>query len=265
MSEHEPHPNEPTSPATMEQTARRFQSRIIEGITGAQTEHREIDELTARMIAHALGRALGRASALANFGRTGEGSYESLRDEYLTLYTDETTPPMIKEWIDWLGTYLVQVNQEASGRRFMSDGAVPQLDRLLVATRISLGDRVSTVHIPASRTLEEVDALSRSLNALPVVGTTAFQVFLTLPDVDASANNVVESFHDNYVGNFVSVEVALYGLVELEEWETDLHNFAADHGILTEAVSIDHDMVEAQIRDIYDLVEREGVFYAFNK
>ncbi|HEY5319482.1 MAG TPA: hypothetical protein VIJ76_01260, partial [Galbitalea sp.] len=93
MSECEPRHVEPYTRATMERTARRFLSRIIEGITTAQTERREIDFMTARMIAHALGRALGRASALADFGRTGEGTYEALREEYLGLYTEEGTPP----------------------------------------------------------------------------------------------------------------------------------------------------------------------------
>jgi len=262
--EQEPRHVEPYIPATMERTARRFQSRIIEGITAAQTERREIDLMTARMIAHALGRALGRASALAEFGRTGEGTYEALREEYLGLYTEEATPPMIKEWIDWLGTYLVQ-QQDGSGRRFLNETASPDLGRLLVATRVTVGDTTSTVYIPASKTSVEVKALAERLNALPIAASPAFRVFLTLPDVDASSANLEESFHDAYVGEFVSVEDALYGLVELEEWETDLHNFAADRGILPHALSIDHDVIEAQTREIYDLVEREGVVYAFNK
>jgi hypothetical protein len=265
MNEQEPRHVEPYTPATMERTARRFQSRIIEGITAAQTERREIDILTARMIAHALGRALGRASALADFGRTGDGSYESLREEYLGLYTDETTPPMIKEWIDWLGTYLVQQHQDGSGRRFMSESAVPDLDRLLVATRVAVGDKVSTVYIPASKTSLEVMALGEYLSSLAVAPSPAFHVFLSLPDVDASSANLEKSFHDTYVGEFISVEDALYDLVELEEWETDLHNFAADRGILPHALSIDHDIIEAQAREIYDLVEVGGVVYAFNK
>ena len=267
MNEHESEPRhvEQYTPATMERTARRFQSRIIEGITAAQTERREIDLLTARMIAHALGRALGRASALAEFGRSGDGGFESLREEYLGLYTEETTPPMIKEWIDWLGTYLVQQHRDGSGRRSMNESAVPDLDRLLVATRVAVGDKVSTVYIPASKTSLEVMALGEYLSSLAVAASPAFRVFLSLPDVDASSANLEESFHDTYVGEFVSIEDALYGLVELEEWENDLHNFAADRGILPHALAFDYDVIEAQAREIYDLVEREGVIYACNK
>ena len=265
MSEHEPRHAEPYAPARMERTAHRFQSRIIEGITAAQTERREIDLMTARMIAHALGRALGRASTLAEFGRTGEGTYEALREEYLGLYNEEATPPMIKEWIDWFGTYLVQKHKDGSGRRFMNESTIPDLDRLLVATRVVVGDTPSTVYIPASMTSLEVKNLAERLNTLPIAASPAFRVFLSLPDVDASSANLEESFHDAYVGEFVSVENALYGLVELGEWETDLHNFATNRGIFPHALSIDHDVIEAQTRELYDLVEREGVVYAFNK
>ncbi|MET4781624.1 hypothetical protein [Glaciihabitans sp. UYNi722] len=239
---------------------------IESGIDAARERQTDVTEHTARAIARAIANALGdNGLTLGEFARTGAVSYTALSNEFLEVYNDPTTPAQVRTWIDWLGTYLVQANQEGSGWRFMINDAAPQLNRLLVATRISLGCTVSTVHIPASKTLEEVNALTRHLNALPTVGTTPFQVFLTLPDVDASANNVTDSFQDNYVGNFVSIEDALYGLVELEEWETDLHNFAAVRGILTKAVSIDHDMVEAQTREMYDLVEREGVIYAFNK
>jgi hypothetical protein len=251
-------------PATMERTASRFESRIVEGIVAAQSERREIDELTARLIGHVLGRALGRASALADFGRTSEGTYEALRDEYLGLYADETTPAQIKEWIDWLGTYLVQQQGRGSGRRFMNESDVPNLEKLLVATRVVVGDNVSTLYVPASLSGDQITALGERLSLLPIAASAAFRIFLSLPDVDASSSELEDSFHESYVGEFVSIEDALYGLVELEEWETDLHNFAADRGILPEAVSIDHDVIEAQTREIYDLIEAGGVVYAFN-
>lgn len=265
MNEQEPRRAQKFVPATMERTARRFESRIVEGIAAARTDQREIDHLTARMIAHALGRALGRASALAEFGRTGEGNYDALSEEYLALYSDPTTPPMIREWIDWLGTHLLHQEDRGSGRRYMGEAASPDLSRLLMPTWIDLRGKISTVHIPASMPANEVTTLVERLSTLDLATTPAFLAFLALPDVDASSPDLVESFHETYVGSFVSIEDALYGLVELEEWETDLHNFAADRGILPQAVSIDHDVIEAQTREIYDLVEDRRVVYAFNK
>ncbi len=253
------------SPERMARTADKYQNWIIEGITAAHNEHREIDLMTARLIAHALGRATGRASALADFGRTGEGSYEALREEYLTLYNDPTTPPMIREWIDWFGTHLVSRENSGSGRRFMNEHQAPALERLLVESAIEVGDKFHLLHIPASKSLEYQTALTETLWELPESKDPAFWAYLTLPDVDASSPNLIQTFQDNYIGEFESIEKSLYGLVELEEWEADLRTFASERGLLQHAVSIDLDVIEAQTREVYDLVEMGGVIYAFAK
>ena len=126
MSEHEPRMTPEARPAPQRETPdwRRltiardhFLDTIADGLARAIAVHEEIDEATARCIAHVLGRAYGRDSALAGFGRTGEGSYLSLRDEYLDLYGDEKADPIIKEMIDWLGTYLVRRENTGTGRR----------------------------------------------------------------------------------------------------------------------------------------------------
>lgn len=112
--EHPPQPSEPeqivaaTQPDLdrLAQTAARFDDRINQGITEAEHEQREITRDTARLICHVLGRAYGRQSALANFGRTGDGSYETLRPEYLDLYIHPGVSPQTQHWIDWLGTHL---------------------------------------------------------------------------------------------------------------------------------------------------------------
>ena len=84
MSEYEPTVTpevrltpERTSPdwRRLEVASHRFEHRIANGIAAALAEHREVDHDTARYIAHALGRAFGRESALAEFGRTGESTY----------------------------------------------------------------------------------------------------------------------------------------------------------------------------------------------
>lgn len=253
------------SPERMNRTADKYQSWIVEGITAAQAEQREIDLMTARLIAHALGRALGRTSALADFGRTGEGAYEALRDEYLPLYADPSTPPMIREWIDWFGTYLVQRENTGSSRRFMNQHQPPSLDRLLVETAVAVEDSFRLLHLPASTSLESEREIAARLHAMPESRERAFWAFLSLPDVDASSSTLTQSYQDNYVGEFESIEKALYGLVELEEWETDLRRFAAERGLLAEAVSIDLDVIENQTREVYDLIELDGTIYAFIK
>lgn len=115
MQEHESHPRDTgeRNPESLDfehlhRTARRFEDRITAGISAAHAEQREIDDSCARLIAHVLGRAYGRHSGLAAFGRTGTGSYDDLREEYLDLYVTECASADIREWIDWFGTYLIQ-------------------------------------------------------------------------------------------------------------------------------------------------------------
>jgi len=80
-----------------------------DGIAAAQEADSEISTDAAKAIAHGLVRLLGRPNtALEHFSDTGDGDYLKLREEYLELYADPTIPAHAKEWIDWLGTYLIQ-------------------------------------------------------------------------------------------------------------------------------------------------------------
>ncbi|MFZ4893302.1 hypothetical protein ACL9RL_02510 [Plantibacter sp. Mn2098] len=264
MNEQEPSTR---NPERLVRTAGRYEQQIVEGIATAKQEQREIDEHTARQIAHVLGRAVGRASALAEYGRAGysDGCYEPLREEYLDLYIDPTTPPGIREWIDWFGTHVIARERTSSGRQFMNDHLPPTLQLLLVETSVTIGEQTFTVHIPADRTQTSVDELRRSLEILELSRNDALQAFLSLSDVDATSPDLIESFDESYVGTFDSVEAALRGLMEVEVWEADLQSFASERGLLPGAVTLDLRVIEAQTREIYDLVEHKGAVYAFNK
>lgn len=105
MSEHFTHHQNPEHPPS----GGRTEARIAARIEDAALNGRDIDTETARRIARALSRTAEADSALASFAATGEeGTYEQLRDEYLAIYNAENTPPELREWIDWLGTYLVR-------------------------------------------------------------------------------------------------------------------------------------------------------------
>ena len=88
------------------------------GIATAEGAGMEVTTDTAQYMAHSLARLLGRQdSALERFARSGDGDYLELREEYLELYADPMIPGHAKEWINWLGTYLVrrENDQPASG------------------------------------------------------------------------------------------------------------------------------------------------------
>lgn len=101
-----------------EETDRAIRQAIEAGIATAEGAGMEVTTDTAQYMAHGLARLLGRQdSALERFARSGDGDYLELREEYLELYADPMIPGHAKEWINWLGTYLVrrENDQPASG------------------------------------------------------------------------------------------------------------------------------------------------------
>ncbi|WP_154096466.1 hypothetical protein [Microbacterium testaceum] len=234
---------------------------ISDGIAQASAEHTEVDDYTARCIAHVPGRAYGRDSALAEFGRTGEGQYLTLRDEYLMLYTDAIT----KELIDWFGTYLVARENTGTGRQFMNEHLPPKLDLLLVRTRVRVGGQHFVVNIPASWDSGEIDGLIELLTELQLPEDQALQAFLSLPDVSVGSDNLMESFHEAFAGTFTSEEQVLRALSPLEDWETSLADWCIDQGLEYDALEWNYEPLMARLRDIYDVVEREEVLHVFVK
>lgn len=276
MSEQKPHPApeaevrpaaERASPdwRRLEVAQRRFTNMVADGIAKAVTEHTEVDHGTARCIAHVLGRAYGRQSYLADFGRTGEGSYLSLRDEYLNLYGDEHADAVTKEWIDWLGTYLVQRENTGSGRRFMNEHLPPKLGQLLVRTSLPVGGDRYVVNIPADWDSGEEDGLIELLTDLRLPEDDALQAFLSLPDVSVGVDDIMENFHEAFAGTYADDEAALRALSPLEDWENSLADWCIDQGLDFDTLEWNYEPLMERLRGIYDIVEAKGVLHVFIK
>lgn len=274
MSKHEPTHAPELRPAPERQTADwrrlevaqgRFAQMISDGIAQATDEHTEVDDGTARCIAHVLGRAYGRESALADFGRTGEGLYLTLRDEYLALYADDHADAITKELIDWFGTYIVARENTGTGRQFMNEHLPPKLDLLLVRTHVRVGGQDFIVNVPANWDSGDVDGLVELLTELQLTEDSALQAFLSLPDVSVGSENLMESFHEAFAGTFTSEEDALRVLSPLEDWETSLADWCIDQGLEYDALEWNYEPLMARLRDIYDVVEQEDVLHVFVK
>lgn len=248
-------------------TAKRFEDRVLEGIQAAQAERTEIASGTARLIGHALGRAYGRASALAEFGRTGTGTYESLREEYLDLYTEESTPPEIREWIDWFGTHLIQREGLSLSLNQMArpEHGSPKLENILVPTGIEVGDWYCTVNVPGIYSAAAITGLTETLTELRLDEDAGLRAFLALPGVNAMSGDIMQDFHDNHVGTFVSAEEALHEIAEVDELERDVTEYANERHIFIEQVTPDYEALQQEADEGYDFVEAEGRVYVFYK
>lgn len=248
-----------------EVAARRFGEFIASGVATAMEQKTDIDQGTARCIAHVLGRSLGRESALAGFGRTGGGEYEILREEYLALHHDPGVAESTQELIDWLGTHLIHQKHPDAKSAIYVETCPPRLDNILVPTGVEVGDWYLTVQVPGIYGRKDIAELTETLTELSADKDAALRAFLGLPDVNAMSGDIMEDFHQQYVGVFMSVEDALHELAEIDERERDLVDYAADRQLIIEQVTPDYEALREQVADGFDFALEEGCVYVFHK
>jgi hypothetical protein len=250
-------------------SAKRFETTIDAAIQLANEQGREIDDTTAALIAHVLSRGLGRDSALAEYARTRTGTPDILSAEYLRIYGHPQTLGTVRSWIDWLGTHLATKINDTDLESSSEVDTAPRPQFLhppkLLRSELTISGETLVLHLPPTVDGPQIQTIARYLESLPEIESPAFRAFLTLPDVDGSANNVVESFHEFYVGHFDTYGAMIYALSPLEEWQTALGQWTAENGLPHKAVTIDEGIVLEQVREVYDIVEKDGGFYAFNK
>lgn len=249
----------------LEVASHRFGDRIADGIAHATECHTGIDHETARCIAHAFGRAFGRTSALAKFGRTGEADYEAIRDEYLQLYIDGQAPTWVTEQVTWLGTHLIR-KQHPQAETISSNEPYPlTLEEILVPTNVKVGDLEVEVHVPGQYDSAAIEDLSRELALLQLDEDTGLQAYLSLPNVNAFTGDIMEGFHNSYIAVFRDEEDALRSVCDLDERERDIEEYISDKGLYYDYLIPDWEALRQEVRDMVDLVERGGRVYVFYK
>ncbi|SER95936.1 hypothetical protein SAMN05443377_12236 [Propionibacterium cyclohexanicum] len=245
--------------------ARRFGELIAAGIAEATGQRQDIRSGTARCIAHVLGRCLGRESALADFARTGEGDYETLREEYLCLHNDEGVTASTQELIDWLGTHLIRQQHPDARSATYVEAYPPRLDNILVPTGIEVGDWYLRINVPGIYGTKDIQDLTETLGELSVKRDAALRAYLSLPDTNAMSGDIMQDFHDCYLGVFATFEEAIHELAEVDERERDVFTYAEDRQLVIEQMNPDYEALREQVADAFDLVEEEDRIYVFHK
>jgi hypothetical protein len=255
----------PNLEAGQPETAAALVEAIEAGIDAARERRADITEHTARAIARVTANALGdEGRTLDVFARTGSGSYALLCEEYLEVYRDPTTPAQVRNWIDWLGTYLVMRDFPDTSRQHMGAGPDPDLARLLIPQWPRFGEDRELIYVPATKTGDDVQELAAGLVTLIEKHGDALRAFLRLRDVDASSPNLIESFEQTFCGSFLDMEDVVLNVTEMADWETELQGWAMERGIAG-AVYIDRAAIEEQTREVYDIVELEGRCFVFHR
>jgi hypothetical protein len=207
---------------------------IGDAILEAETSGGEIPTWGARTIARALANRLGSSdTALHHYALSGLADPDKISRELAEVYSDPNSSPEARSWVNWLSTYMVN--------------RPPDTD----------ADRRGTVDAVEEATSPQVE------QGLAEHGD-AFRAYLGLPDVDESAVDLLETFHEFYIGAYPHIDALLDDLTEVRDWESAIDELAARYGI-DGLVSLDRSKVEPIARETWDIVEVGRRLYVFTK
>ena len=190
----------------------------------ADRQETAISEDDARAVASLLAPVAGPDSAMRQFADTGSADPELLRTECQQLQAHSWHTPDATEWLRRLSQHLAVTGSASSPERPLPEQAAEGLREH--------GD--------------------------------AFRAYLRLPDIQADRDDLVEAFHEFYVGSFPTMDALLDQLTEVRDWEHALGELAGQWGI-DGLVSLDRRKVERVARETWDIVELNGHFYVFDK
>lgn len=191
----------------------------------------ELTEWGARAIARSLADQYNEPNpVLERFADTGESDLEAISREAMPIYNQPSCSAWMKQQIDYLLTFL--------------------LDRA------------------RSTPAESKDTSEQTLSPQAIEGINqhgdAFRAFLELPDINQNDPNLLDSFHEFFVGRFASIDHLLDSLTEIALWEREIDALADRHGI-PGYISLDMEAIKAHVRDTWDIVSYRGALYAFEK
>lgn len=243
---------------------RAIEDVIGDGIVEARNAGRHIDHLTARAIARSIALALGeRGLCMSAFASTGTGDRHDMEVEYLDLYHRLSTPGIVKQWIDLLARFLL--DRDYPGSMDHVQTALPNAAEIvdyLVPEIVAIDGTRILVHRSARHQRGENDPLPAIVTSFVTRYGVAARAYLTLTDVDAGGPRLSERFEDEFVAAFDDASKILPALSDYDAWVRELDEWAAAKG-LPVAASLDQVALEALVRDVFDIVEVEGHWYAF--
>jgi len=238
---------------------------VAGGIAYADEHHTGVDQETAQCIAHVLSRSLAPDSALSDYALTGNGDYEALRDEYLTIYHDPEAPAWVREVVDHFGTHLIyQTFPNASTANYLAPFP-RKLSRLHVPTEITVDGLTMTVNVPGIYGRDTIAELPDTLSELRLAEDVGLQAFLSVPGVNAVSGDIMEDFHNSSIGVWRDIESAVTELALLDDREEEVQDFAAERKLYFDYLTPDYEALKEELEESLSLVEREGRIYVFSK
>lgn len=248
-----------------EVTAKRFKAYIDGGIYIANRERKMIDRGTAQCVAHVVGRALGRDSALADYGRGNDQPYEALRDEYIYLLRQPDASEELRELVNRLGTFLVRQSFPTARTTEHYEPYPLPLEKLLVPTFLEIDEHEYLVHVPGTCDSADIEELTGLLEELDIDKDRMLEAYLSLPDVNAMSGDIMEGYESNIMGSWRSMEDAVAAVCGIEDRERDVADYAAERHLYPESMNPDYEALKDEAAEAFDFVEKGGWVYVFHK
>jgi hypothetical protein len=182
----------------------------------------------AILIATLLADLLGPASEIRRFSETGDANPALIHEECQRVQADHGATPAIRSWVERFEQYL--------------------------AAETTLGRQGTSLATPA-----EADTTPDGLQVLQGISQhgDAFRAYLQLPDVRADSDDLLQRFHDAYLGSVGSVKELLAHIHDVMTRPADKANI--DLGAMSEAA------LERSAHLAWDIVEIGGRFHLFSK
>jgi hypothetical protein len=185
-----------------------------------------------------------------------------VRSDYLALYNDETTAPLIRERAAWLGEYLVRSENSHPLAPPVRPGGVPELDAMFWRIPLTTAGGPLYVHVPATMPEEAIAELPAALAPqLDELGDR-LRAYLGLDGVDATDALLAVYCEDEFVGEFETREAAARFLMPVDAWEHEIQTLAHEHGI-DGMVDLDLTAVHRQLALTYDIAMYGNRYFVF--
>lgn len=196
---------------------------------------KDTGDLIRRWTAHAIARQLAdklpfQNSALNRYANTGVIRRLQLAVETRWIASAADTSDEIREWISYLDDFTTE-------------------------------HRIATMGKPGGAS--EPEPGSQAAEGIRQFGD-AFRAYLALEDIDSDREDLIDTFHEVYVGRFATMHDVIEGLTEITDWQAALDEVTARYGI-DDLVSIDRPKVERIVRSTWSLKRIGGAIYVFDK
>ncbi|MDJ1372663.1 hypothetical protein [Gulosibacter molinativorax] len=240
-------------------------SAINLDIEDAFQQQREVQRTTAHAIASILAQAIPNNEALLKFSGNEPVRNHELRAEYLPIYTDPSTPPEVRTWIDWLGSNVIaSENMRFTRTAHRNHAMPPQLKDINWVAEVKTTDNRFLLNVQADIPEDKLEDTAARADRLVTKHGAPFKAFLSLFNTDPTSPTLEDDYIAAYLGTFESRRAAMLHLTNLAQWEQEITRIEQEMGFPGIA-SIDFEPFWDVMSSKFDHVYDEKKFHMFTK